>query len=121
MGKYSHLLLSTSRPLECTLNVSVLLSGNTSSALANTERPQGTDLLENSRFNKGTSFTAEERETFGLHGLLPPNVQCLEEQVQRAYDQYQSRDNALAKNTFMTSMYEQNEVLFFKVRLYVAV
>ena len=52
---------------------------------------------------------------FKLHGLLPPNIQTLEEQVQRAYEQYSSRPNDLAKNTFMSSMREQNEVLFYKV------
>jgi hypothetical protein len=34
---------------------------------------------------------------FKLYGLLPPNVQTLEEQVKRAYQQYSSRPNALAK------------------------
>ena len=37
-------------------------------------------------------------------------------QVERAYRQYCSRGDALAKNTFMTSMKEQNEVLYYKVR-----
>lgn len=71
--------------------------------------------MNSPQFNKGSAFTAEEREEFGLHGLLPPNVQTLEEQVARAYQQYSSRPNALAKNTFMTSMKEQNEVLYYKV------
>jgi hypothetical protein len=48
--------------------------------------------------------------------LLPPNVQTLEEQVRRAYDQYKSRPDDLAKNTFMTSMKYQNEVLYYRVR-----
>lgn len=52
---------------------------------------------------------------FKLHGLLPPNIQTLKEQVQRAYEQYSSRPNDLAKNSFMTSMREQNEVLFYKL------
>ena len=56
---------------------------------------------------------------FKLHGLLPPNIQTLEEQVQRAYKQYSSRPNDLAKNSFMTSMREQNEVLFYKVYRYI--
>ena len=73
------------------------------------------ELLETPAFNKGSAFTAEERKTFHLHGLLPPNVQTLEEQVIRAYSQYNSRPDALAKNTFMTSMKEQNEVLYYRV------
>lgn len=52
---------------------------------------------------------------FKLHGLLPANVQTLEEQVKRAYAQYSSRSDDLAKNTFMTSMKEQNEVLYYRV------
>lgn len=79
---------------------------------------QGSDLLQHARFNKGTGFTKKERDIFGLHGLLPSNVQTLKEQVGRAYDQYSSRENALAKNTFMTSMYEQNVVLYFKVKAF---
>jgi malate dehydrogenase (oxaloacetate-decarboxylating) len=47
--------------------------------------------------------------------LLPTNIQTLDEQVERAYAQYSSRPNDLAKNTFMTSLKEQNEVLYYKV------
>lgn len=67
--------------------------------------------------NKGTAFTSAEREEFKLYGLLPPNVQTLEEQVARAYEQYSSRANDIAKNTFMTSMKEQNQVLYYSLIL----
>ena len=43
----------------------------------------GVDLLFNSRLNKGTAFTEHERDVFGLHGLLPPHVGTLDEQVER--------------------------------------
>lgn len=42
-------------------------------------------------------------------------MQTLDEQVRRAYAQFQSRPDDLAKNTFMTSMKEQNEVLYYRV------
>lgn len=42
-------------------------------------------------------------------------MQTIEEQLTRAYQQYSSCSDALAKNTFMTSMKEQNEVLYYKV------
>jgi malate dehydrogenase (oxaloacetate-decarboxylating) len=67
--------------------------------------------------NKGTAFTSAERKEFQLYGLLPPNVQTLEEQVDRAYEQYSSRANDIAKNTFMTSMKEQNQVLYYRLIL----
>lgn len=95
-SKFSHLPLSTSGPLECAL--------------------KGTVLLNHPYFNKGSAFTKEERREFALHGLLPQHIQTLEQQVQRAYEQYCSQPNDLAKNTFMTSMKEQNEVLFYRVR-----
>ena len=87
--------LSTRGPLECSLT--------------------GTALLNYPYFNKGSAFTKEERRDFGLSGLLPPSIQTLEQQVQRAYEQYSTRPDDLAKNTFLTSMKEQNEVLYFKV------
>lgn len=84
--------------------------------MAELTRNQGNALLQTPYFNKGSAFTKEERGTFKLHGLLPTNVQTLDEQVERAYAQYGSRPNDLAKNTFMTSLKEQNEVLYYKVR-----
>ncbi|KAF2875835.1 hypothetical protein BDV95DRAFT_591264 [Massariosphaeria phaeospora] len=95
--KFGHLPLSTSGPLETTLS--------------------GTALLRTPYFNKGSAHTTEERDTFKLHGLLPAHVQTLEEQARRAYAQYSSRADDLAKNTFMTSLKEQNEVLYYKLIL----
>lgn len=79
------------------------------------EAVQGMSVIHNPTFNKGSAFTEEERKNFKLHGLVPPNTQTLEEQVHRAYEQYSSRADDLAKNTFMASMKMQNEVLYFRV------
>ncbi|KAL8754378.1 MAG: hypothetical protein Q9184_005131 [Pyrenodesmia sp. 2 TL-2023] len=72
---------------------------------------QGSALLRSPYHNKGSAFPPKERETFKLYGLLPPNVQTLEEQVARAYQQYSSCTGALAKNTFMTSLKDQNQLI----------
>jgi hypothetical protein len=109
--KFGHLPLSTSGPQVTTLTVRSLRSRTT----IKLTRKQGNALLQTPYFNKGSAFTKEERGIFKLHGLLPTNVQSLDEQVQRAYAQYSSRPNDLAKNTFMTSLKEQNEVLYYKV------
>lgn len=66
-------------------------------------------------FNKGTAFTVEERNAFGLNGLLPPVVNTLDEQVQRAYRQLNFLKTLLAKNDFCTSMRLQNKVLYYKL------
>lgn len=76
---------------------------------------QGRALLNSSSYNKGSAFTAAEREEFNLQGMLPGAVQTLEQQVEQAYVQYSSRSDPMAKNTFMASMKDQNEVLFYKL------
>lgn len=94
-SKYSHLPLSTRGPIECAVS--------------------GTVLLNTPYFNRGSAHTLEEREEFNLTGLLPQSVQTLEQQTKRAYEQYSSRKGDLAKNTFLTSLKEQNAVLYYRL------
>lgn len=94
-SKFSHLLLSTSGQLECALT--------------------GQALLQTPFFNKGSAFPNEEREAFGLTGLLPSRINTLEDQVKRAYEQYRTHHTPLGKNTFMTSLKDQNEVLYYRL------
>ncbi|KAB8304121.1 hypothetical protein EYC80_003541 [Monilinia laxa] len=75
----------------------------------------GTALLNTPYLNKGAAFPTDEREKFKLTGLLPSRVSTLDQQVKRAYDQYSSRSDDLAKNTFMTSLADQNEVLYYRL------
>ncbi|KAK5273435.1 NAD-dependent malic enzyme, mitochondrial [Exophiala xenobiotica] len=96
-SKHDHLPLANKGPLKVPLH--------------------GRLLLDNPFYNKGTAFTPQERLDLGLKGLLPTNIQTLEEQVDRAYQQYSTRADDLAKNTFMTSMAEQNSVLYFRLIL----
>lgn len=48
---------------------------------------KGGPLLAHPRFNKGSSFTHEERKQLNLIGMLPYAVNTLDEQCERAYDQ----------------------------------
>ncbi|CAF5058770.1 unnamed protein product, partial [Rotaria sp. Silwood1] len=43
----------------------------------------GYEILIDRRANKGTAFTIEERQTFRIHGLLPPTVTTPHLQVER--------------------------------------
>ncbi|KAK9471380.1 malate dehydrogenase [Dipodascopsis tothii] len=76
---------------------------------------EGRDLLNAPEYNKGTAFSKDERETFKLVGLLPPKINSLDSQVQRAYEQYSARGTNIAKNTFLMSMKYQNHVLYFRL------
>ena len=77
----------------------------------------GMDLLERPELNKGTAFTDQERSEFGLHGLLPPHVETLEEQVVRAYEAYQQKDDDLERHIYLRALQDTNEVLFYKLLL----
>lgn len=76
---------------------------------------QGFQLLNSPIFNKGSAFTQEERKAFNLSGLLPCKVNTLQEQVDRAYAQFQYLKTPLAKNDFLTSMRMQNKVLYYEL------
>ncbi|KAL2826459.1 hypothetical protein BDW59DRAFT_145213 [Aspergillus cavernicola] len=95
LSRFQHLPRATQGPLKCPY--------------------QGATLLGNATYNKGSAFPNSDRDRFNLHGLLPPHIQTLDEQVSRAYQQYRSRADDLAKNTFMASMKAQNQVLYYRL------
>ncbi|HEV2136523.1 MAG TPA: NAD-dependent malic enzyme [Terracidiphilus sp.] len=73
----------------------------------------GHELLWNPRLNKGTAFTEAERDAFGLHGLLPPQVRTLDIQVQRRKQALDSLTSPFAKYDFMRELQDSNETLFY--------
>ncbi len=79
--------------------------------------PRGMDLLDTPLLNKGTAFTDAERTQFGLHGLLPPHVETLEEQVVRAYEAYARKDDDLERHIYLRALQDNNEVLFYRLLL----
>lgn len=76
---------------------------------------RGLAVLNSPLLNKGTAFSAEERIALGLGGLLPPDISDLGTQVKRAYIQYERLPDALSKNTYLTTLHDRNEVLFFRL------
>jgi malate dehydrogenase (oxaloacetate-decarboxylating) len=75
----------------------------------------GQPLLDCALLNKGTAFSDEERRELGLFGLLPPHVETLEQQVVRAYEEYQQKDSDLECYVFLRSLQDINEVLFYRL------
>jgi len=78
---------------------------------------RGMDLLNTPALNKGTAFTDEERTVHGLHGLLPPHVESLDEQVVRAYEAYKRKDDDLERHIYLRALQDTNEVLFYRLVL----
>ena len=79
--------------------------------------PRGMDLLDTPLLNKGTAFSDAERTQFGLHGLLPPHVETLEEQVVRAHEAYARKDDDLERHIYLRALQDNNEVLFYRLLL----
>jgi malate dehydrogenase (oxaloacetate-decarboxylating) len=73
----------------------------------------GYELLNDPLLNKGTGFTDEERDTFDLHGLLPPHVTPLEMQVMRRLDAFRGLASDLQKYVFLRGLQDTNETLFY--------
>ncbi|MGB7135541.1 MAG: oxaloacetate-decarboxylating malate dehydrogenase, partial [Acidobacteriaceae bacterium] len=80
-------------------------------------RHYGFTLLNHPRLNKGTAFTEEERDAFDLHGLLPPHVGTLEEQIWRRQKAFNAYQTAFEKYSFMRDLQDINETLFYALIL----
>ena len=78
-------------------------------------RLHGFDLLLHPRLNKGTAFTEDERDAFGLRGLLPPHIGTLEDQRARRMRVLASRDTAFGKYSNMRDLQDNNETLFYSL------
>ena len=76
---------------------------------------RGMHLLDTPIFNKGTAFTDEERSVFGLHGLLPPYIESLEEQTSRAYEAYRRKTDDLERHIYLRALQDTNKILFYKL------
>ena len=73
----------------------------------------GIALLRLVLSNKGTAFTQEERIELGLDGLLPPQVNTLDQQVERVYKGYLREPDPMAKYQYLRALQERSEILFY--------
>ncbi|QDU08338.1 NAD-dependent malic enzyme [Gimesia aquarii] len=83
----------------------------------NTIQKKGTLLIEDPILNKGTAFTEQERIENGLLGLLPPHVDTLDEQVDRAYEAFCDFHDNIDKHIFLRQLQDENETLFYRLLL----
>jgi malate dehydrogenase (oxaloacetate-decarboxylating)(NADP+) len=79
------------------------------------ELPKGIELLHEPSLNKGTSFTAAERDAFGLRGLLPPRVFSQAERAQHVMNNIRRKPNNLEKYLYLIGLQDRNEKLFYRV------
>jgi len=69
-------------------------------------------LLNNPLTNKGTAFSEQERDEYGLHGLLPPHVGTLSGQIDRRRKVLEGMDSDFHRYAFLRELQDSNEILF---------
>jgi len=76
---------------------------------------KGKVLLLDALTNKGTSFTQRERDELDLHGLLPPVVCPIKQQMERTYEAFKAKTTNIEKFIYLTSLQDRNETLFYRL------
>ncbi len=76
---------------------------------------RGPALYAEPLLNKGSAFTAAEREQFGLDGLLPATQKTMDQQLDRVRHMLDSRSDPLDKYLELAGLQDRNEHLFFRL------
>jgi malate dehydrogenase (oxaloacetate-decarboxylating) len=76
---------------------------------------RGRQLIDEPRLNKSTAFPIEERDAFGLRGLLPARVSTIDEQVERELRTVRSKSNELDRFIGLIALLDRNETVFYRL------
>mmetsp|Transcript_11384 Transcript_11384/g.22267 ORF Transcript_11384/g.22267 Transcript_11384/m.22267 type:complete len:603 (+) Transcript_11384:224-2032(+) len=92
----------------------------TESSIALKASSRGTEAtsierVRNPHFNKGTSFTAEERKQYGLEGLVPSVVESIDLQAKRELQHLRRKPSPIEKYVFLMGLLDRNVELFYKI------
>jgi malic enzyme len=78
-------------------------------------RVRGADVLRNPLLNKGTGFSAAERQGLRIEGLLPFKSISQEQQAARIYEQLQAQPDPLQKYLLLSALQNRNAHLFYRL------
>jgi malate dehydrogenase (oxaloacetate-decarboxylating)(NADP+) len=75
----------------------------------------GIGLLRDASANKGSGFSQEEREQFGLEGFLPISIESEDTQIKRIKMQLEKIEKSIDKYVYLMNLQNRNETLFYKI------
>lgn len=75
---------------------------------------RGETVLRDPFLNKGEAFTADERDSLGLRGLIPDQISTIEDQLHRVEVQYALKTTDMGKNVYLNGLMDRNETLFYR-------
>jgi malate dehydrogenase (oxaloacetate-decarboxylating) len=76
---------------------------------------KGMAVLLDPLTNKGTAFTHGERDELDLHGLMPPIVSTMRQQLDRTYENFEAKTTNLERFIYLTGLQDRNETLFYRL------
>jgi malate dehydrogenase (oxaloacetate-decarboxylating)(NADP+) len=79
------------------------------------ELHRGVKILHDPVRNKGTAFTAAERDHLKLRGLLPPRQHSIAEQELRVLNNVREKATDLERYLYLVALQDRNETLFYRV------
>ena len=77
----------------------------------------GKALLDDPSCTKSTAFSREERQKYGLRGLLPYDIASISKQKERALENMRRKQNAIEKYIFLNALLERNQRLFYRIMI----
>merc|ERR1719471_1152710 len=73
------------------------------------------DYLRDPKRFKGMAFTLEERQTLGIHGLLPARIKTLDEQAENCMRNLRRYTDPPNQYMYLVDLLDRNEKLFYKL------
>jgi len=76
---------------------------------------RGVEILKDRTISKSTAFTREDKEKYGLRGLLPFATSTQEKQKIRVIENIRNKDSNIEKYIFLSALADRNERLFYRL------